>query len=389
MTTEPSSQATGPALPEPDGRSTVNPRGPGRRELVRAKREGSRLSRPYMVVGALIVAGFLGFVVYGFVREYVVPPAQAAVRVEDVEYTRGDVVNFIRFNQRLAEDLGVEFQIGNSLFEALQVIQDNELAVRAAPTVGVTVTPDELETRIESLLGFPGLTPAERADPKISQSVTEAKRQFLNRVGLSEPVYREIVRKDLFRQELREVLSQNVPRIQPQVHVYEIVLTENSAQTLQRIDRALRGGSSIEQVALEFSQDPNKNRNRGEAGWFPRNVIPELEGLFWGENPDGSRKLAFGLPSEPQYNSEARTYNVYVVTEFAEAREIDATALQKLSDRALEEFLVERRRELSERDGLWMDLNDRIYNWVNRQVKLASLLPTQVPQTDPLSQFGQ
>ncbi len=32
-----------------------------------------------------------------------------AIRVGEVSYTRGDVVNFIRFNQRITEDLGMEF----------------------------------------------------------------------------------------------------------------------------------------------------------------------------------------------------------------------------------------------------------------------------------------
>ncbi len=361
---------------------------PGRRALIRARREQSRRAKPFIIVGGVVVAGLVAVTVWAFVQEYVIPPRQLVVQVQDAKYTRGDVVEFIRFNQRLSEELGVEFQIGNSLFDALQLIQDNELAFRAAPTLGVSVSLQELEERVEQLLGFPGLTPEERANPRTRQSLEEAKRQFLNRVSLTEDVYREIVRKDLFRQKVREVLSQEVPRIQPQVHVYEIVLTENTQQTLQRIERALAAGNSPEDVALQFSQSPDVQRNKGDAGWFPKKVVPEIDGVLWGTNPDGSRRLPLGVPSEPQYNSEAKTYNVYVVKEFSEAREINNTALQKLSDTALEEFLNARRVELSERKELFMDLNDRVYNWVNKQVKLASVRPTPTAQTDLLSQFG-
>jgi hypothetical protein len=361
---------------------------PGRRAIVRARKEQSRRSRPFIIVGGVVVAGLIGVTVWAFVQEYVVPPRQLAVQVQDSKYTRGDVVEFIRFNQRLAEDLGVEFQIGNSLFDALQLIQDNELAFRAAPTLGVAVSPEELEERIEQLLGFPGLTPEERANPRTRQALDEAKRQFLNRVSLTEGVYRDIVRKDYFKQKVRDVLSQQVPRIQPQVHVYEIVLTDNSPQTLQRIERALAAGDSPEQVALEFSQSPDVQRNRGDAGWFPRKVVQEIDALLWGTNDDGSRRLPFGVPSDPQYNSDAKTYNIYVVKEFSEAREINDTVLKKLTDDALQEFLTARRVELSERKELFMDLNSDVYNWVNKQVRLASVRPTPTAQSDLLSQFG-
>jgi hypothetical protein len=251
----------------------------------------------------------------------------------------------------------------------------------------VTVSPEEVEGRIENLLGFQGLTAEERANLRTRQSLEEAKRQFLNKVALSEEVYRDIIRKSLFKEKVRENLGQGVPRIQPQVHLYEIVLTDQNAQTLQRIERALAGGDRPADVALQFSQDPNVKRTNGDAGWFPRRVLPEIEGLLWGTKADGSRVLPIGVPSEPQYNAEAKTYNIYVVSEFSEAREIDERAQRKLAEDALQTYLGERRRVLSETGGIWMALDDKIYAWVNKQVRLASLLPTPMPQSG-LSQFG-
>jgi hypothetical protein len=354
---------------------------------MQAQKAKGRKARPYLIAGGIILLGVIGYVSYGYFQKFVDPPRQLAVRIQDAEYTRGDVVDFIRFNQRIAEDLGVQFEIGNSLFEALQVIQDNELAVRAAPGLGVTVDPEEVNARVEGLLGFPGLTPEERANPKTRQSLEEAKRQFLNRVGLSEDVYRELVRKQLFKEKVREAASKGVSRIQPQVRLYEIVLTESNPQTIQRIERDLRGGDEPADVALRYSQDPNVKRNNGEAGWFPRGVLTELDLLLWGTKADGSRVLPFGRPSEPQYNADAKTYNIYVVSELSEAREVSDSSFKVLADNALKQFLSDRRRELSERGELWMALDDKIYAWVNKQVRLASLLPTPTP-VNPLSQFG-
>jgi len=386
MASEERDQNTAGSAQSADG-GPQSPRAPGRRALIRSRQESSQRSRPFIVAGLVIILGLLAVPIYGYVQRFVVPPRQLAVRVQDVEYTRGDVVNFIRFNQRLSEDLGVQFQIGNSLFDALQIIQDNEMAFQAAPTLGVTVSPEEVEGRIENLLGFPGLTAEERANLRTRQSLEEAKRQFLNKVALSEEVYRDIIRKSLFKEKVRENLGQSVPRIQPQVHLHEIVLTDQNPQTLQRIQRALAGGDKPADVALQFSQDPNVKRTSGDAGWFPRRVLPAIDALLWGTKADGSRVLPFGLPSEPQYNAEGKTYNIYVVSEFSEAREIDERAQKKLAEDALQTFLGERRRALAETGGLWMALDDKIYAWVNKQVRLASILPTPMPQS-PLSQLG-
>ncbi len=355
--------------------------------MVKAQKAQVRRSRPYLAGAGVILLGVLGYIAYGYFDKFVDPPRQIAVRVEDSEYTRGDVVNFIRFNQRLAEDMGQEFQIGNSLFDALQVIQDDEISVRAAPSLGVTVSPEELEARLESLAGFPGLTPEERGNPRTRQSLDEANRQLLNKIGLAEDVFREIVRKAMFKEKVREAVGKDVPRILPQVHVYEIVLTESNPQTIQRIGRDLHSGDAPADVALRYSQDPNAKRTRGETGWFPRGVLPQLDTMLWGTKQDGSRVLPFGLPSEPQYNPDGKTYNIYVVTEFAEARELSETSFKKLEDAALQDYLSARRRDLAERGALFMALDDKIYSWVNKQVKLASLGATPTPGS-ALSQFG-
>ncbi|MSQ08645.1 MAG: hypothetical protein EXR57_03830 [Dehalococcoidia bacterium] len=387
MTTDSAGQG-GPAADPPAGeRSVVVPRAPARREMVKAKKAEVRRSRPYLAGAGVILLGVLAYVAYGYFERFVNPPRQIAVRVADAEYTRGDVVDFIRFNQRLAEDRGVEFPIGNSLFDALQVIQDNELSVRAAPSLGVSLSPEELEARLENLVGFPGLTQAERENPRTKQNLAEANRQLLNKIGLTEDVYREIVRKALFKEKVRDAVSKDVPRVLPQVHVYEIVLMEPTQQIIQRIERDLRSGDSPADVAVRYSQDPNAKRNNGEAGWFPKGVVPQLDPIFWGTKKDGSRVLPFGLPSDPQYNSEAKSYNIYVVTEYAEARELSEASFTKLADAALQDFLSERRRELGERKQLYMALDDKIYAWVNKQVKLASLGATPTPGS-ALSQFG-
>ena len=373
--------------------SAINKPGPGRREIIRKKRESARRAKPYVIVGLLLLLAIAAIPAYDYFQTYVSPPTKQALRVEDKVYTLGDVVDFIRFNQRLSEDIGQQFDVGSSLFEALEIMQNNEIAYRAAPALGVTVTDEELDAQISLILGFPNLTPEERANPDIVINLEEAELQFLNRVGLSRDAYLDILRKSLFKEQIRELLSESVPRIQPQAHVYEIVLAGADPQVLQRIQRALAGGDTPEEVAVQFSTDPNVQRTGGDVGWFPAGVVPSIDHLLWDVNDDGARVLPLGEPSEPQYNSDSRTYNVYVVTELSEAREISPTVLQKLSDVALDDFINARRAEYSGREfeghpALEMSLDSDVYNWVNRQVRLASILPSPTPQQTAADQLG-
>ncbi len=356
-------------------RSITKRDAPGRRELIRQQKARRLGARPFIILGVIILLGLAAVPAYAFVQSYVFPPREVAVRVEDVTYTRGDVVDFIRFNQRITEDLGVEFELGTSLFEALQTIADNEISYQVAPRLGIAVDPAEVDRTIEAILGF-NLTEEERRSPEVQSSIEERKRQFLNEVGLDEETYRNIVRKDIFKQRVRSYVADSVPRIQPQARVYEIVLSQPDVQVLQRIERRLAAGTSAEDVALEFSEDPDVRRDRGDRGWVPQNVVPEIDNLLFGQREDGSRVLPIGVPSDPVFDSNGGFYNVYVVSEFTEAREVDPEPFETLTDRALTRFLNEERRNLD----VFVALNDRVYNWVNEQVRLASLRPSPTPQ---------
>jgi hypothetical protein len=136
-----------------------------------------------------------------------------AIKVGEVTYTRGDVVKFIRFNQRITEDLGMEFEIGNSLFEALRVILEGELAYQVAPKYGITVSSDEVDRRIEVLMGF--ISQENSNTKEYKTNVEESYRQFLNKTGLSDDEYKEYIKRTIFREKLRNLVARDMSRIQP------------------------------------------------------------------------------------------------------------------------------------------------------------------------------
>ena len=202
-----------------------------------------------------------------------------AIRVGEVSYTRGDVVNFIRFNQRITEDLGMEFEIGNSLFEALRVILEGELAYQIAPKYGISVSNDEVQLRIEMLMGFISVENA-GSDEYLS-NVEESYRQFLNKTGLSDQEYRDYIKRTIFREKLRGLIARDMSRIQPHVELYEIVFESPDLSIINSIDRKLTMGTPIENIALEFSEDQEVLRTKGNVGWMPKGIDEKLDRLIY------------------------------------------------------------------------------------------------------------
>ena len=282
-------------------RSITNRGGVTRRQMVAEKQQLQIRSRPFIIAAIVVLFGILTIPVYAYFQNYVFPPRELALRVADMEYSRGDVVNFIRFNQRMSENLGVPFEVGNSLFDALQTLQENELSYQLAARYGITVSSEEVDDRLNTILGFVAKTVAERESQEYKDNIEEAKRQFINRIEMDESVFRDFIRKSMFKERLRAVVAEEIPRVQAQVHLYEIILFDRDAEVRRAIERDLVSGNPIENVILEHSQDPNVRRDLGDRGWFPFGVTTEIDYLLFGLDGEGNRLLPIGQLSEPRY----------------------------------------------------------------------------------------
>ena len=365
--------------PIPDyaaGQRSITVRGgKTRRQMVVDKQSKQRKARPFIIVAVIVLIGLLAIPVYAYFQNYVFPPRELALRVEGTKYTQGDVVNFIRFNQRMSEQLGVPFEVGNSLFEALQTLQENELAFQLAPKHGITVTPGEVDERLDSILGFVAVTVAERESKEYKDNVEEAKRQFIHRIGLDEDVFRDFIRKSMFKERLRTVVADTIPRVQAQVHLYEIVSLYNNPEERRAIERDLKSGAPIDSIILNHSVDPNVQRDHGERGWFPFGINAETDALLFGLDGDGNRLLPVRTPSTPRHDEENNWWTYIVVEEVSDAREVDEANFEALTTRGLTMFFNEERKNFD----LHMVLDSDIYEWVNAQVRLSALIPTATP----------
>ncbi|MDA0677017.1 MAG: peptidylprolyl isomerase [Chloroflexi bacterium] len=367
------------------GRRSITQRGgKSRFEIVREKKNRSIRGRKYVYGGVGVLVVLLAVIIVGYWNAFVSPPRQLAIRVGDVEYSRGDVVDLIRFNQRLSEQIGIPFQLGSSVFEALQTIQEAELSYQLAPQYGISVSPEEVDERIAFILGF-GLAGTDIESPEYQANLEETKRQFLNNVGLPESVWRDFLKKVLFQERLREVVGDSIPRIQPQVHVYQVLLEGNSAQLEQKrqlIAKELAAGNNIEDVVVSFSADIDVKRNRGDLGWMPKGITtPQIDNRLFGVGENGARLLPLNTPAVPSLDDSSGMWSIIIIDQYQEAREVEEDALGLLKDKALTVFLNEQRKNID----LYLDLNSDIANWINKQVSLDALDVTPaVGPADPL-----
>jgi hypothetical protein len=378
---------TGVSLEYQAGRRSITNRGGvTRRQMVAEKQQLQIRSRPFIIASIVVLFGILTIPVYAYFQNYVFPPRELALRVAGMEYSRGDVVNFIRFNQRMSENLGVPFEVGNSLFDALQTLQENELSFQLAARYGITVSSEEVDDRLNTILGFVAKTVAERESQEYKDNIEEAKRQFINRIEMDESVFRDFIRKSMFKERLRAVVAEEIPRVQAQVHLYEIILFDRDAEVRRAIERDLVSGNPIENVILEHSQDPNVRRDLGDRGWFPFGVSTEIDYLLFGLDGEGNRLLPIGQLSDPRYVEESDWWSYMLVAEVQDAREVNEDNFEALTTRGMTIFFNEERKNFD----LHMVLDSAIFEWVNAQIRLSALLPTPtpVPYGDGMQQMG-
>lgn len=347
-------------------RSITSTKGRSRFELLADNKSKSFLFKPFFYLGFSIFIFLFLILIFFYSVTYIIPPMKDAIKVGEVTYTRGDVVKFIRFNQRITEDLGMEFEIGNSLFEALRVILEGELAYQVAPKYGITVSGDEVDRRIEVLMGF--ISQENSNSKEYKTNVEESYRQFLNKTGLSDEEYKEYIKRTIFREKLRNLVARDMSRIQPHTELYEIIFESPDVSVINTIERKLTMGTSIENIALEYSEDKEVLRTKGNVGWMPKGVDEKIDRLVYFNEGKESQPISNTLITTPYKKSEENVFAFYYINDFSEAREIEVKYFEQLADTEFENFI----NSFSEEYNLWMDINSDIYNWINTKVLLAS-----------------
>ena len=184
-----------------------------RREASRVQQIQRRRRVAFAVIAVLLLVVVVGVIGVGYTLVFVLPPQERVVSVNDVTYTRGDMVKMLRIRQRLIEDSGQRIDTSTDIFQALQLIVENEIISQSAPSIGITVSDEEVDQQIQATIIFQaGGQLAGKSDEQLDREFKELYGNFLNSSQISEDEHRDIVRRTLLREKVRQYVGESVPR---------------------------------------------------------------------------------------------------------------------------------------------------------------------------------
>jgi len=229
----------------------------------------------------------------------------------------------------------------------------NELLIKqGAPRYGFTVTPEDIDEELRAI--------ARGESETISESeFKEWYRQQLNETNLSDTEFRELVQINLLAQRLYEYLAERVPTVTEQVRLHMIVVEEY--EDALAIKERLDAGEDFADVAREVSIHEESRESGGDIGWFPYGVLEDSVSWI-------ASNLEIGEASDPLRTSET-TYNIFMVSERAVAREVDEDSMAILEARVLEDWINEEHASVKvEFHGRNNGFDSETYSWIQWQI---------------------
>ena len=327
---------------------------------------------------ALSIAAILGIFIVGYIIAFVLPPRELVVRVNDVEYHRGDLVELVRINQKTAEFFGGTFDASSSVFESLQMIVENEIILQSAPSHGITVSEAEVDAQIDSVMRPSSNFESGKSDEQIDRETRERYSSYLNTIQIDESTHRDIVRRTMARERFRQYIGDSVPFVAEQVRVHRLIMPALGEIDIMKVkfEDATRDAKTPQDLAVayskvvrEFSSDtPATLRRGGDLGWIAEGVIPEYERDFFYLEP--------GEISDPVKNKENANQAIFfMISERHMAQELSAGVRDELKTRALQEWVNKERKNYE----VYAVFNSDIYSWIFKQLRLSSTAPTPTP----------
>ncbi|MDP6514017.1 MAG: SurA N-terminal domain-containing protein [SAR202 cluster bacterium] len=331
------------------------------------------------IIGVFLLV-IVGIIVAGYAIIFVFPPQQLVVRVNDVEYTRGDMVKLLRLRQATLESLGQTFNSSDDVFEALQIIVENEIIAQSVSKLGLSVTTEELDDRVRGIMAPTADEAQGKSEDQIEREFQERYRQYLNTTQVAESEHRALVQRALLREKVRQLVGDKVPTLGEQVYVHRIIMgNQDEIDIMQtNLADALGDDKSSEAiqvifklVARDFSSDPDTVQNGGELGWIPRGVDEDYERAFF--------DLEIGELSEPIPNIDnPQQLFFFMLSDRAESREISESSRDILKTSALQIWLNEERVN----HDVYAVFNSEIYGWILDELRISSTItPTAVPDS--------
>ncbi len=248
---------------------------------------------------------------------------------------------------------------GADPMEMLQVLTNEQLIKIEAPRYVAEASPEDIDQELRRI--------ASGESETISESeFKEWYRQILNEIGLSDSEYKELVATSILTTRLHEYLAERVPTVAEQVHLYNTELSETEVAEIQK---KVGESEDMGQLTRELWEDKEAAGEVNDLSWLPRGVLVSS----WFE--EVAFNLTIGEVSEPlayvDYTSSDYDtyYYLLMVSEKADAREIDEDSLQILKAMVLDDWLLEEIKfHEKEWHGLKNGFDSETLAWINYQL---------------------
>ena len=369
------------------GVTRLGPARPDRRsETIRIQHLKRRRRYAFSVTGALLLV-VVGILLAGYFVIFVRPPQQLVVRVDDVSYSRGDMVKILRVRQRSLERTGGRLDNSTDIFQALQLIVENEIIAQTAPSMGITVSDEEVEAQVNVSIAFlSGFQSSGDSAAQDEREFRELYGRFLNEIQLSEEEHRAIVRRVILRDKVRQFVGESVPLVDKQYHLYRMTLQPGDEISIMRTKYRdmvrtstdpLLLAEAFKSIVREFSRESTESRRiGGNLGWVPLGVLKDYDDVI--------SQAEIGRLTEPVRNRDQQDQLfVFMVSEIDEFRDVAPSHLEELKSNALDKWINEQRRD----HEVYAVFNSDVYSWIIEQLGISSnITPTPVA-SDPLQQM--
>ncbi|MDD2696284.1 MAG: peptidylprolyl isomerase [Anaerolineales bacterium] len=217
----------------------------------------------------------------------------------------------VRYQKALGTELATKDEQ-----RVLDELIDRYLLVQAATEAGFEVGAQMVAERVEQLTARLGSA--------------EALEQWLADNSYTQASFRLELAQSLAAAWMRDQIVSQVPQVAEQVHVRQVLLynTERAGEVLNQ----LQSGADFVELAAQF--DPVA---RGELGWFPRGYLLD----------EKLEEAAFKLqPGELSSVIQTEAgYHILLMIERDAQRPLDSDALLVLQNKALLDWLAERRSQ--------------------------------------------
>ena len=230
--------------------------------------------------------------------------------------------------------------------QVLDTMLEEAIVQREAAARGLSVSADEVEARVELLLGYDREALEDNADmpdmPEYAEYYAAFKSNILDASGFSEQDFREIVRAQLLREQLIEVLSGDFQTMTEQIEgTLLIVDSEESGATFAR--RINEEGEPIEIIVEEINTAGVTGTLGFPISWIPEgylasNLGPEIERAAW--------DTEVGTISAPILAGDGQYYMFHVGGR--ENRPMDAEMLAESQQERYRQWLADEKSEHTE-----------------------------------------